>query len=158
MQRRHCLFFVGLLSFGLSGAKPQQQSVWIFQQPIGAESKIDLSVENILANLLKPTQSKEISGTNNLKQSNLETISVSRCYREDVPTIDVNLYYEALCPGCMNFVSTELYPMFQKLHKYVNLKLLPYGNTRMETDNSGKMISKPFLVLNSITYKIDTLV
>ena len=154
MQHRNCLFFVGLLSFGLSGAKPQQQSVWIFQQPIGAEPKIDLSVENILANLLKPTQSKEILETDNLKPSNPETISVSRCYREDVPTIDVNLYYEALCPGCMNFVSTELYPMFQKLHKYVNLKLLPYGNTRMETDNSGKMISKPFLVLNSITYKL----
>ena len=144
MQRRYCLFFVGLLSFGLSRAKPQQQSVWIFQQPIDAESKIDLSVENILANLLKPTKSNEISETNNL-----ETKSISRCYREDVPTIDVNLYYEALCPGCMNFVSTELYPMFQKLHKYVNLKLLPYGNTRMETDNSGKMISKYFLVLNS---------
>ena len=129
MLRRSCLLLIGLLSLGVSIAKPQQQSVWIFQQPIDSKPSINLSVENILAKLLEPTQSKEIK-------------EVSRCYREDIPTISVNLYYEALCPGCMNFVSHELYPMFQKLHKYVNLKLLPFGNTKMETDNSGNINTK----------------
>ena len=119
------LLLVGLSLINLLAALPQPQSVWIFQQPMDSESSVNFSVENLLSNLLKPRQLQE-------------TKVISRCYREDVPTIDVNLYYEALCPGCMNFVLNELYPTYQKLNKYINIKLFPYGNTRMETDNSGR--------------------
>ena len=127
--------FVGVLSaLGLSHSKPQKQSIWIVQQPSRDNGvEMDISVENLsnnndLANLLKRTISR--------KHKDVTT----RCYRDDVPTIDVNLYYEALCGGCMNFLETELYPTYQKLSKYINLKLLPYGNTQMsETpDSQGK--------------------
>ena len=119
------LLLVGLSLINLLAALPQPQSVWIFQQPMDSESSVNFSVENLLSNLLKPRKLQD-------------TKVISRCYREDVPTIDVNLYYEALCPGCMNFVLNELYPTYQKLNKYINIKLFPYGNTRMETDNSGR--------------------
>ena len=59
------------------------------------------------------------------------------CYREDKPTVDVTLYYEALCPGCMQFVETELYPTYQKLGKYINVGLVPYGNSRTILDSQG---------------------
>jgi len=125
--RRFCLLLVGLTMSSLSMSKPQEQSVWIFQQPIDIDPRINFSVENWMNKLFKPLNVKEKKTT-------------SRCYREDVPTIDVNLYYEALCGGCMHFVLYEIYPAYQKLNKYINLKLLPYGNTRMATDNTGHYI------------------
>ena len=125
--RRFCLLLIGLTMSSLSMSKPQEQSVWIFQQPIDIDPRINFSVENWMNKLFKPLNVKEKKTT-------------SRCYREDVPTIDVNLYYEALCGGCMHFVLYEIYPAYQKLNKYINLKLLPYGNTRMATDNTGKRI------------------
>ena len=54
---------------------------------------------------------------------------VAKCYREDIPTIDVKLYYEALCPGCEHFIKTGLYPTYGKLGKYLKIGLFPYGNT-----------------------------
>ena len=123
--RRFNLLLIGLTMSSLSMAKPQEQSVWIFQQPIDIDHQIDFSVESLMNRLLKPSNVKEKT-------------TISRCYREDVPTINVNLYYEALCGGCMHFVLEEIYPTYQKLNKYINLKLLPYGNTRMATDNTGK--------------------
>ena len=142
---RAYVLFVGLSLFNLSTALPQPQSVWIFQQPMDSESSVNFSVENLLSNLLKPRKLQDPK-------------VISRCYREDVPTIDVNLYYEALCPGCMNFVLNELYPTYQKLNKYINIKLFPYGNTRMETDNSGKIsvfyFTFPVQDLNYLIYNI----
>jgi len=125
--KRVFLLFVGLLLFDLSTAFPQPQSVWLFQQPMDSEYSVDLSFVNLLSNIMKPKILEEAQ-------------TVSKCYREDIPTIDLNLYYESLCPDCVHFVLNELYPTYQKLKKYINLKLFPYGNTRMETDNSGHHI------------------
>ena len=128
------VLILALSMLSLSNAKPQQQSIWIIQQQTGDNGvEKDISVENLsnyngLDNFLQKTS---------LRRNNDVT---TRCYRDDVPTIDVNLYYEGLCGGCMHFVKTELYPTYQMLGKYINLNLLPYGNTQMsETpDSHGK--------------------
>ena len=115
----------------LIDANPWQQSVVIFQQQSSGDdftASVDNLPNNVLSNLLK----------NAASQSNLKSEEVPKlCYREDKPTIDVTLYYEALCPGCMQFVETELYPTYQKLGKYINVGLVPYGNSRTILDSQG---------------------
>ena len=136
---------VALSMLGLSNSKPQQQSIWILQQqPRDNAVGMDISIENLSNN----------KGLDNFLQTTSLRMNkdvTTRCYRDDVPTIDVNLYYEALCGGCINFVENEVYPTFQKLSKYINLKLLPYGNTQMTgTDSQGK--NKDFEVAYFFNY------
>lgn len=122
---------VGLSMLDLSNSKPQQQSIWIIQKETGDNGVgVDISVDD-LSNI------KDLENLLHAPSLRMNKDVTTRCYRDDVPTIDVNLYYEALCGGCMNFVENELYPTYQKLGKYINLKLLPYGNTQMsETPDS----------------------
>ena len=44
--------------------------------------------------------------------------------------VQIELYYEALCPDCQQFMKEQLYPAFQKLYKtgIFELSLIPYGN------------------------------
>ena len=115
----------------LIDANPWQQSVVIIQQHSSGDdftNSVDALPNNELSDLLK----------NAASQSNLRNQEVPKlCYREDKPTVDVTLYYEALCPGCMQFVETELYPTYQKLGKYINVGLVPYGNSRTILDSQG---------------------
>ena len=115
----------------LIDANPWQKSVVILQQQSSGDdftTSVDTLSNDVLSNLLKKAA----------LQSNLRNREVPKlCYREDKPTVDVTLYYEALCPGCMQFVETELYPTYQKLGKYINVGLVPYGNSRTILDSQG---------------------
>jgi len=42
--------------------------------------------------------------------------------------VKVTLYYEALCGGCHQWISDEMYPTYQKLGKYMDIDFVPYGN------------------------------
>ena len=49
------------------------------------------------------------------------------CYREDAPTTStlIQVYYEALCGGCMDFITTELHPTYMQFTKYLNVQFYP---------------------------------
>ena len=58
---------------------------------------------------------------------------LKKCYREDTPTTTVliEVYYEALCGGCIEFITDHLHPVYMEFKKYLHVKLYPYGNTMM---------------------------
>ena len=41
------------------------------------------------------------------------------------------LYYEALCGGCHQWITDEMYPTYQKLGKYMDVEFVPYGNAHV---------------------------
>ena len=51
----------------------------------------------------------------------------------DAAPVKVSLYYESLCPGCRQFIHTQLYPTFQKLSSsgILEVELVPYGNAQV---------------------------
>nr|GEW92891.1 thioredoxin superfamily protein [Tanacetum cinerariifolium] len=51
--------------------------------------------------------------------------------------VKLELYYEALCPDCEDFVVNYLYKIFENgLISIVDLKLSPYGNAKISSDGS----------------------
>lgn len=42
--------------------------------------------------------------------------------------VNVALYFESFCPGCQQFILTELYPSVQSIGSIMNVTLVPYGN------------------------------
>ncbi|XP_023163515.2 GILT-like protein 2 [Drosophila hydei] len=74
----------------------------------------------------------------------LLTFGVLACtakyYHEpNAPKLHITLYYEALCPYCMAFVTNQLSPSMvlkDRLH-YTNLTLVPYGNAKL--DDKGEL-------------------
>ena len=42
-------------------------------------------------------------------------------------SLNVEVYYECLCPDSKHFVTTQLYPAWQKLGHYFNVGLKPFG-------------------------------
>ena len=70
------------------------------------------------------------------KSSTLKDIELMNCYREDVPDplVSIQAYYEALCGGCIHFITEELQPTYKKFKKYLNVELYPYGNTKESKD------------------------
>ena len=126
------LWFLGLSILKLSNSKPQQLSVKNIQQA-PANSGRSFYTENISQTLLSNVLKEPIL----MKKSDAR-----RGYRDDVPTVDVNLYYEALCPYCTDWVDNQLVPTHQKLGKYINFGLFPYGNTIDDgIGQQGKMTS-----------------
>ena len=65
--------------------------------------------------------------------------SQSRVVTMDDTPVLVELYYESLCPGCRNFISTMLYPTFDKLRDtgIVKFGLYPYGNAQQSQEKDG---------------------
>ena len=92
-------------------AKPQQgQSGWIINQRYGdGNTPNSVSFKNVFGAVLRSFLDNPA-----LRKKQ----EIARCYREDVPTISIRLYYESLCPGCMHYIRSELYPTYQKLGKY----------------------------------------
>ena len=117
--------FIALSLIDFTISEPQQpqkeQSFSHFSQPYNDGhgtriSTVGHTADGVVSRLLNELYSQERK-------------NVARCYREDIPTINIKLYYEALCPGCEHFIKTGLYPTYRKLGKYLNGGLFPYGNT-----------------------------
>ncbi|OMO97659.1 Gamma interferon inducible lysosomal thiol reductase GILT [Corchorus olitorius] len=50
--------------------------------------------------------------------------------------VNLNLYYESLCPYCRNFIVTQLVKLFNTdLLNIVNLRLVPWGNAQVSKPN-----------------------
>nr|DAD28106.1 TPA_asm: hypothetical protein HUJ06_029574 [Nelumbo nucifera] len=51
--------------------------------------------------------------------------------------VSLALYYETLCPYCSSFIVKHLANVFEKgLIKIVDLKLVPYGNAKVGSNNT----------------------
>ncbi|KNA10878.1 hypothetical protein SOVF_140340 [Spinacia oleracea] len=54
-----------------------------------------------------------------------------------VEKVQLDFYYESLCPYCADFITKELPIIFDNgLIDIVNLRLIPWGNARISTSNS----------------------
>ncbi|EAR89365.1 gamma-interferon-inducible lysosomal thiol reductase (macronuclear) [Tetrahymena thermophila SB210] len=60
----------------------------------------------------------------------LAALLVLSSYADDRVVVD--LYYESLCPGCQNFIETELTPAIhvEGFETIANIRLFPYGNAK----------------------------
>ncbi|XP_030370992.1 GILT-like protein 2 [Scaptodrosophila lebanonensis] len=55
----------------------------------------------------------------------------ARHIRKTAPErLSITLYYETLCPDCMEFVTEQLYPSMRKHLPFTELTLVPYGNAQ----------------------------
>ncbi|XP_004240418.1 gamma-interferon-responsive lysosomal thiol protein [Solanum lycopersicum] len=53
--------------------------------------------------------------------------------------VSLALYYESLCPGCSNFIVNYLPKIFRNgIIDFVDLKLVPWGNTKILPNNTFK--------------------
>ena len=50
---------------------------------------------------------------------------------QGVEKLKISLFYEALCPDCIQFDSKQLYPLYEQIPEYIDLELVPYGNARV---------------------------
>jgi len=57
---------------------------------------------------------------------------------DDSP-VKVELFYESLCPGCRHFITTMLYPTFDKLRDtgVMEVVMYPYGNAKQAQNPDG---------------------
>ena len=46
-------------------------------------------------------------------------------------SVSVTLYYEALCGGCHDWITTELVSTYEKLGQYIDFEFVPYGNAHV---------------------------
>jgi interferon gamma-inducible protein 30 len=57
--------------------------------------------------------------------------------RATVPAADkvkIALYYETMCPGCIEFITESLYPAFMAVFDITDLLMVPYGNAEEEKE------------------------
>jgi len=68
-----------------------------------------------------------------------DDISDSVIIAVDESPVLVELYYESFCPGCRNFITTMLYPTFDKLRDAGIMKvgIYPYGNAHESKNPDG---------------------
>ncbi|XP_055829589.1 gamma-interferon-responsive lysosomal thiol protein-like [Solanum dulcamara] len=58
--------------------------------------------------------------------------------------VSLTLYYESLCPGCSNFIVNYLPKIFKNgMINFVDLKLVPWGNTKIQPNNTFKCQNGP---------------
>merc|ERR1712002_419667 len=53
------------------------------------------------------------------------------------PSVTIDLYYEALCGGCHHFIIEQLQPAMQKLGKYIDVTIYPFGNAEFTERPDG---------------------
>merc|ERR1711997_28352 len=56
--------------------------------------------------------------------------------RQDANVV-VSLYYECLCPYCKGWITDQLVPTYQRLSKYMEVELYPYGNAHQEASGDS---------------------
>ncbi|XP_026492656.2 GILT-like protein 2 [Vanessa tameamea] len=77
-------------------------------------------------------ESNALDGTNNavhLSKNDLYFLNYKYENYQDAK-VDVKLYYECLCQGCIQFDKNQFNPVVQKLNQYLNINLYPYGNAK----------------------------
>lgn len=70
-------------------------------------------------------------------------------HEPNAPKLPITLYYEALCPYCMAFVTNQLSPSMvlkDRLH-YTNLTLVPYGNAKVSDSQRTRHDMNEYLLL-----------
>lgn len=75
--------------------------------------------------------------------SSRETAAACQASCRNIPekkgnAVQIALYYESLCPGCQEFLTTQLYPTWLMLSNIMNMTLVPYGNAEEKNTSSGK--------------------
>jgi len=57
--------------------------------------------------------------------------------KADILPVQIQVYYETLCPDSIRFVAEQLYPTYQKLGQYLNIEFIPYGFASYLPDGNG---------------------
>ncbi|XP_072386451.1 gamma-interferon-inducible lysosomal thiol reductase-like [Diabrotica undecimpunctata] len=65
------------------------------------------------------------------------TVCVSSSVQE--ADLTLTLFYEGLCPGCHEFILTQLYPSYEKLADSLKLDLVPFGWSQSSRSADGKV-------------------
>ena len=55
------------------------------------------------------------------------------------PRVEVDVYYECLCPDSRYFVLHELLPAYQKVGSLMNVRMWPYGKATSESTSDGEL-------------------
>lgn len=55
--------------------------------------------------------------------------------------VTVNLYYESLCPDCVEFISQKLCPLWEDMSNYLRIDFVPYGNAETIISNKTGEVS-----------------
>lgn len=45
--------------------------------------------------------------------------------------INIDIYYESLCPDSVKFINNQLYPNWAQISPYVNLQFVPFGKSKV---------------------------
>lgn len=51
--------------------------------------------------------------------------------------VHVSIYYESLCPDSIKFITTQFYPTWEMMMKYMTVEFIPYGNSNTTKDGDG---------------------
>uniref|UniRef100_A0A6P7FNV4 Gamma-interferon-inducible lysosomal thiol reductase-like isoform X1 n=1 Tax=Diabrotica virgifera virgifera TaxID=50390 RepID=A0A6P7FNV4_DIAVI len=67
--------------------------------------------------------------------------AATACVSSSVQDADLTLtvFYEGLCPGCHQFILTQLYPSYAKLADSIKLDLVPFGWSESSRSADGKV-------------------
>jgi len=50
--------------------------------------------------------------------------------------VKIDLYIESLCPGCLQYLHTELDPVYKELSDYIDLTIVPFGNADFKQNST----------------------
>lgn len=56
--------------------------------------------------------------------------------------VNVDVYFEALCPDSHNFIITQLYPNWEDIKDYVHIRFIPFGKSTVSVCTLNGVIKK----------------